>query len=88
MDLLMALVKFVAIMIIAGAAFMVIASYTTSIPWFKRTMKPADGDPNLMFAGSGSPDGEQGHQREATLKRKASGDIDGDLSGDSGGDGD
>ena len=65
MDLLTALVKFAAIMLVAGAAFIVIGSFIAAIPWFKRTTKPADGDPSLMFAVSGSPYGEQGHQREA-----------------------
>ncbi len=83
MDLLTALIKFAAIMLVAGAAFMVIASFIAATPWYKRTTKLADGDPNLTFAGSGSPYGEQGHQREATIKRKASGDN--DVDNDSGG---
>ncbi len=86
MDLLIALVKFAAIMLVAGAAVMVIGSFIAATPWYKRTTKPADGDPNLMFAGSGSPYGEQGHQREATLKRKAADDSGGDGDG-GGGDG-
>lgn len=86
MELFTALVKFAAIMLVAGAAFLVIGSFVAALPWYKRTTKPADGDPNLMYAGSGSPYGEQSHQREATIKRKAGDDSGGDGDG-GGGDG-
>ena len=78
MDLFTALVKFAVLMLVAGAAFMVIASFIAATPWYKRNWKI----PATIDDGLGPYAGAAGHTRQKSRKD----DCDGDSSGETGGD--
>ncbi len=79
MDLFTALVKFAVLMLVAGAAFMVIASLIASSPWYKRIWNI----PARLDDGLGPYAGAAGH----THKKSRNEESDGDSSGETGGDG-
>ena len=85
MSLLIALMKFSAIMAAAGVLVIVLATAFAAVPWNKRPRILSLATDLVGLGGLGSPYGDQGNQREAKLMR-SSGDEAGDGDGDAGGD--
>lgn len=87
MSLLIALVKFAAIIGAAGVLIIMLATSFAAVPWSKRPRILSLASDLGALGGSGSLYAEQGNQREARLQQSSGDEAgDGDGGGDGGGD--